>query len=197
MADAAAAAAAAAASPRADIHFDLMKVLCRPSAFPQAAGSLLHPKLRAGSDFDPTTSLQAVRDARVLVVGAGGLGCELLKNLALSGFRRVWVVDADEIDVTNLNRQFLFRKKDVGRGKAETAAAFVQSRVPGLDIRTYNCFIQKADQVIDFPGMHHSFRLLLVVRDALLRRCVPAATQWRLLFVMVLLLRDGGCCCCF
>ena len=137
-------------SPRDDIHFDLKKLLCRPSAFPQQSGALVNPHLRAeeeGAGHDPARSLQAVHDAKVLVVGAGGLGCELLKDLALSGFRHVWVVDADEIDVTNLNRQFLFRKKDVGRGKAETAAAFVQRRVPGLDVHTYNCFIQKAERV--------------------------------------------------
>jgi ubiquitin-activating enzyme E1 C len=134
---------ASAGDPHDDIHFDLKKLLTRPSAF--QPGSLVHPQVRAGHPFDPATALQAVQNARVAVIGAGGLGCELLKNLALSGFRRVSVIDADEIDVTNLNRQFLFRRKDVGRGKAEAAAEFVARRIPGLELKTYNCFVQKVE----------------------------------------------------
>lgn len=62
---------------------------------------------------------------KILVVGAGGIGCELIKNLVLMGFSNITMIDLDTIDYSNLNRQFLFRAHHVGKSKAETAREVV------------------------------------------------------------------------
>nr|VZI25755.1 unnamed protein product [Spirometra erinaceieuropaei] len=77
----------------------------------------------------------------VLVVGAGGIGCELLKNLVFSGFKRISIVDLDTIDVSNLNRQFLFRKEHVGKSKAEVAANSIKGFRNDVNLKAYHASI--------------------------------------------------------
>lgn len=77
---------------------------------------------------------EQLHDAHVLVVGAGGLGCPALQQLAAVGVGRLTIVDDDTVDITNIHRQILFGASDVGRKKVEVAAERIRDLQPGIVI---------------------------------------------------------------
>ncbi|KRZ83005.1 Protein HIRA [Trichinella sp. T8] len=87
---------------------------------------------------------------KLLVVGAGGIGCELLKTLVLSGFADIEVIDMDTIEVTNLNRQFLFRKEHVGLSKAKVAVESVSVLNPNVKLVYYCKPIQSREFNVNY-----------------------------------------------
>ncbi|KAJ1330030.1 hypothetical protein BSLG_009818 [Batrachochytrium salamandrivorans] len=108
---------------------------------------LERPGPMQGDGFESGNNVKAFLHAcKILVIGAGGLGCELLKNLALSGFTDIHLIDMDTIDVSNLNRQFLFRRTDIGKSKAIVAAEFIMRRIPGVLVTPYYGKIQDKDE---------------------------------------------------
>jgi molybdopterin/thiamine biosynthesis adenylyltransferase len=76
-----------------------------------------------------------IRSTNVLVVGAGALGNEILKNLALIGFEKIVVVDSDRIERSNLSRAVLFRNEHIGQYKVDAAAETVRSLLNTSRIR--------------------------------------------------------------
>jgi adenylyltransferase/sulfurtransferase len=83
----------------------------------------------------PWWDQKKLQSARVLVVGAGALGNEILKNLVLLGFQRIVVVDLDKIEESNLSRAILYRGGDVGSYKAEAAARSVLTLAPNVKVK--------------------------------------------------------------
>src|SRR6478609_3822003 len=86
---------------------------------------------------------QKLQDARVLVIGAGGLGCPVLQNLAGAGVGTIGIVDGDVVEESNLHRQLLYTLKDCGKSKAETAKNVILELNPDLKINVYPEFFTK------------------------------------------------------
>ncbi len=89
-------------------------------------------------DFISWWERDKVQNAKVLVVGAGALGNEVIKNLALMGIGNIFVVDFDKIEAANLSRSVLFREADNTRSKAEVAAARAKSINPQVHVQYLN-----------------------------------------------------------
>jgi len=80
---------------------------------------------------------QNLQAARVLVVGAGGLGCPVLQYLCGAGVGTIGIIDDDLVSLSNLHRQVLYRTSDVGNHKATVAAERLQELNPDIIIRAY------------------------------------------------------------
>jgi adenylyltransferase/sulfurtransferase len=92
-----------------------------------------------------------LKNAKVLVIGAGGLGCPLLEYLTAAGVGRIGIVDNDSVDVTNLQRQVIYRTQDEGKPKAPTSAELLQQRNPHVQFDIFQTQLnsQNALQIIE------------------------------------------------
>jgi len=111
-----------------------------PRRLPAAPDKPLHiPNLhtdRLGTfDFISWWERKRVEEAKILVVGAGALGNEVIQNLALMGVGYLYIIDFDTIEAANLSRSPLFRESDSGRSKAEVAAARAKELNPNIHIQ--------------------------------------------------------------
>ncbi|GAA0878190.1 molybdopterin-synthase adenylyltransferase MoeB [Algoriphagus jejuensis] len=84
---------------------------------------------------------QKLQRSKVLLIGAGGLGCPILLYLAAAGVGKIGVVDGDTVAISNLNRQVLFGEKDLGKNKAETAVRHFQDKYTNIGWSIFPEFI--------------------------------------------------------
>lgn len=94
---------------------------------------------------------QKILDAKVLIIGAGGLGSPSAYYLAAAGVGKIGIVDSDKADLSNLQRQILHFTKDVGRLKTESAKEKLTAINPDIEVATYNTRIN-AQNVLDIMG---------------------------------------------
>ena len=123
---------------------------------------------------------EKLRNAKVLVVGAGALGNEIVKNLALLGIGNILIADLDRIENSNLSRSVLYRKEDNGASKAETAARSAKEIYPEMNVRAFH-----GNVLHDFgAGVYHWADVVLggldnrEARLSINRNCLKLNKPW-------------------
>lgn len=84
-------------------------------------------------------------NASVLIIGAGGLGAPAALYLAAAGVGTIGIVDADEVDLSNLQRQVIHTTNDVGKAKVKSAAETMEAINPDVTVKTYHTFVDSSN----------------------------------------------------
>ena len=88
-----------------------------------------------------------LKQAKVLVIGAGGLGCPILQYLTAAGVGEIGIVDDDNVEQSNLQRQILYTHNDIGKSKAESAAKYMQLLNPFIQFSVFKTRLTKDNAV--------------------------------------------------
>jgi len=102
--------------------------------------------------FFNTNGQEQVRQKKVLVVGAGGLGCPCLQSLAGAGIGIIGIADFDKVAISNLHRQCLFNYADVGKLKTLVAAERLAGYNPFINIQTHDLLVEEGNVLELFAG---------------------------------------------
>lgn len=147
---------------------------------------------------------QRLKAAKIVIAGAGGVGAALIPALAGAGIGQLTIIDGDTVDLSNLQRQSIYRTADVGKSKAALASAFVAERNPHVAITPLAERIE-ADNVERLLANHDliidgtdNFATRLLVSDAATKLGIPllsaAAQQFQ---GQVALFKGRPCYRCF
>lgn len=140
---------------------------------------------------------RAIKNARVLIVGIGGLGCPAAQYLVAAGVERLGLVDGDRVEETNLHRQILYCPQDIGKPKVEAAAARLRLQNPSVAISSYfepfnpenaNSILEDYDIVLDCSD---NFEVKYLLNDLCLQRAKTLVSASATGFEASLIVVDG------
>lgn len=114
-------------------------------------------------ETNPWASLRRMREAKVLVLGMGGTGSMVCDALVRAGVGAIHVVEPDLVEVSNLNRQILFRNEDIGASKLDVGLARLRAVAADTEITGESCTIGSAD---DIATMAQDFDVFALCADS-------------------------------
>ncbi len=86
---------------------------------------------------------EKIKRVSILVVGAGGLGSSVIQYLSAAGVGKIGIVDDDKVELSNLNRQLIYRGNDLGKSKVDAAKDYISKLNPSTEIETYKTRIDE------------------------------------------------------
>lgn len=146
-----------------------------------------------------------LKHAKILCIGAGGLGCPALQYLAAAGIGTLGIMDGDHIELSNLQRQILFHEKDIGRNKAEVVAKRLQELNHHVSVQVYSEFLSEAnaqntiqayDVVLDATDNYQTRYLINEVCRSLKKPLVSASIYQFDAQISVFNYKNGPCYQC-
>ncbi|MBI2134240.1 ThiF family adenylyltransferase [Candidatus Woesearchaeota archaeon] len=142
---------------------------------------------------------KSISSKKVVLVGVGGIGCVSAQLIARAGIRELVVIDRDVVEVSNLQRQLMFCEADIGRPKAEVAAAFLRKSNPDVcisyfseDLDLDNVHLLNGDLVLDCTD---NMEVRYLINDYCMKKSIPwvySAAAGN--SVSVFSIRPGGPC---
>ncbi|MCW9732902.1 ThiF family adenylyltransferase [Avibacterium sp. 20-15] len=96
-------------------------------------------------EFTPIDFYKDICCKRVLILGCGGIGQVIIKNLLNFGVKSFVLIDGDIIDISNLNRQGFFNRKDIGKSKVETVRSYICNHFDGIDVQVIKSYIEDVE----------------------------------------------------
>jgi bacteriocin biosynthesis cyclodehydratase domain-containing protein len=103
-----------------------------------------------GGGITPSECQERLREAKVAVLGVGGLGGWAALALACTGVGEMWLIDGDRVEVSNLNRQIQFSESDIGELKVERAAARLRAFNSGMKVTTEARRLESEEDIAEF-----------------------------------------------
>ncbi len=98
--------------------------------------------------IDSKVNMNLLEKKKVLIIGLGGIGCEMINHLVGNGIKNFIILDFDKIDLSNLNRQYLYNFNDVSKNKTEIITEKMLQKNPDLFIKHYQKYINNSEEII-------------------------------------------------
>jgi len=100
---------------------------------------------------------QKILNSKVLVIGTGGLGAPAAMFLAAAGVGTIGLVDADKVDLSNLQRQIIHQTKDIGKLKVKSGEETINEMNPDVSVVTYHSFVDSSNILDIFKDQDYDF----------------------------------------